>query len=144
MIGFGLFKNWKKGSVIGPFNTFPVLSSIPVYWMGLAPIPATILQKLRSIIFNFLWGSSENNSRYHLASWRDLSWPKEYGGWGIKNLLWFSLALRLKSLWRILHSKGLWFQVLHFKYMKSSSVADWLRCKRFSSCNACVMWRGFL
>ena len=89
-----------------------VLSSIPVYWMGLAPLPASILQKLRRIMFNFLWGSSNNNCKYHLASWKDLSWPKEHGGWGIKNLPWFSLALRLKTFWRILHSKGLWYQFL--------------------------------
>ena len=35
-----------------------VLSSIPVYWLGLAPIPASVTNKLRSITFAFLWGSS--------------------------------------------------------------------------------------
>ena len=30
MIGFGLYKNWKKGSVIGPFSTFP----LGVYWFS--------------------------------------------------------------------------------------------------------------
>ena len=38
-----------------------VLSSIPVYWLGLAPIPAFVLHKLRSITFTFLRGSTENN-----------------------------------------------------------------------------------
>ena len=33
-----------------------VLSSIPVYWMGLAPLPVSILHKLGSITFAFLWG----------------------------------------------------------------------------------------
>ena len=36
-----------------------VLSSILVYWMSLAPLPATVLQKLKSLMFNFLWGSSD-------------------------------------------------------------------------------------
>ena len=121
-----------------------VLSSIPVFWMGLAPISATILQKLRRIMFNFLWGSTDNKSRYHLVSWWDLSWPKELGSWGIKNLHLFSIALHLKNLWRILHSKGLWYQVLQLKYMKSSSVIDWLRYKRFNSHCASPMWRVFL
>jgi len=121
-----------------------VLSSIHVYWMGLAPLPASILQKLRRIMFNFLWGSSNNNCKYHLASWKDLSWPKEHGGWGIKNLPWFNLALCLKTFWRILHSKGLWYQVLQFKYIKIPSVADWLRYKRFSTRNVSIMWRGFI
>ena len=89
-----------------------VLSSIPVYWMGLAPIPTSILHKLRSIMFDFLWGSSDNKSRYHLVSWRDLSWPKELGGWGIKNIQWFSISLCLKNLWRVLHNEGLWHKFL--------------------------------
>ena len=95
-------------------------------------------------MFNFLWGSSDNNYKYHLASWKDISWPKEQGGWGIKNLSWFSLALRIKTFWRILHSRGLWYQVLHHKYIKCSSVADWLRLKRFSIHNVSVIWRGFI
>jgi len=63
-----------------------VLSSIPVYWLGLAPIPVSVLNKLRSLTFAFLWGSSGNNHKYHLSNWKHLSWPKKNGGWGIKNL----------------------------------------------------------
>ena len=74
-----------------------VLSSIIVYWLGLAPIPVSVLNKLRIMAFNFLWGSSGNKHHYHLVNWKTLAWPKEYGGWGIKNLHWFSIALRLKK-----------------------------------------------
>ena len=35
-----------------------VLSSMPVYWMALVPVPLSILDKLRKMIFSFLWGSS--------------------------------------------------------------------------------------
>ena len=121
-----------------------VLSSIPVYWMSLAPLPATILQKLRSIMFNFLWGSLVNNRKYHLVCWNDMSWPKKFGGWGIKNLLWFNISLRLKNLWRLLHSKGLWFHVIHIKYMKCTSVIEWLRNKHFNMRCASIFWRGFM
>ena len=79
-----------------------ILTSIPVYWMGLAPIPVSVLNKLRSLSFAFLWGSSDHKHRYHLTNWRELSWPKEYGGWGIKHLNWFSIALRMKNLWLVL------------------------------------------
>ena len=61
-----------------------VLSSIPVYWMGLAPIPVSTLQKLKRITFAFLWGSSDTNRRYHLACWSDLSWPKKMMDGGLK------------------------------------------------------------
>ena len=112
--------------------------------MGLAQIPATILQKLRSIMFNFLWGSLDNNRKYHLESWNDLSWPNKFGGCGIKNLHWFNISLRLKNMWRILHSEGLWFQVLHTKYMKCSSVIEWLRNKHYNTRCASIFWRGFV
>ena len=72
-----------------------ILSSIPVFWMGLAPLPCSILKMLRSAMFNFLWGSSDITFKYHLANWQDLSRPKDYGGWGIKNPYWFNQALRL-------------------------------------------------
>ena len=61
-----------------------VLSSLPVYWLALALIPASVLDRLRRLTFAFLWGSSGVNNKYHLANWQHLSWPKEAGGWGIK------------------------------------------------------------
>ena len=106
-----------------------VLSSILVYWMGLYPIPASTLQNLRSITFSFLWGSSGTSRRFHLASWSDLSWPKKFEGWGIKNLHWFSIALRLKNLWGVLFSDSLWHRVLTTKYLKQASMVSWLQKK---------------
>ena len=63
-----------------------VLTSIPLYWFGLSPIPISVINKLRSITFDFLFGSSDNKHRYHLSNWQLLSWPKKNGGWGIKHL----------------------------------------------------------
>ena len=40
-----------------------VLTSIPVYWMGLAPIPVSVLNKLKSLAFAFLWGSTDHKRR---------------------------------------------------------------------------------
>ena len=45
------------------------LTSIPVYWLGVASIPVSVLHKLSIITFSFLWGSSVNKRRYHLANW---------------------------------------------------------------------------
>ena len=45
-----------------------VLTSISVYWMGLAPIPVSVLRKLKSLAFAFHWGSSDNKRRYHLTN----------------------------------------------------------------------------
>ena len=116
-----------------------VLSSIPVYWLGLAPIPVSVLNRLRSITFAFLWGSTGIRHKYHLTCWKQLSWPKENGGWGIKNLHWFSIALRLKNFWMVLQNERLWHDVLMGKYLKYLSVVAWLRGKKFNFCGVSII-----
>ena len=111
--------------------------------MGLAPIPVSVINKLRSLAFAFLWGSSDNKRQYHLTNWREISWPKEYGGWGIKHLNWFSVALRLKNLWLVLQNDGLWHRVITNKYLKMGSVEAWLKDKKFLSRGVSAIWKGF-
>jgi hypothetical protein len=36
-----------------------VLESLPVYWMALAHIPASVLKTLRQLVFTFLWIGSK-------------------------------------------------------------------------------------
>ena len=75
-----------------------VLMGLAVYWLSLAHMPRTILTYIRRYIFNFLWGNTAGNHKYHLVDWLTISKPYELGGWNIKNLEWFSLALHSKSL----------------------------------------------
>ena len=85
-----------------------VLTGLAIYWYALAKCPRSILNLLKSSIFTFMWGNSEGHQRYHLASWRTVSIPHEFGDWDIKNLEWFGISLRLKSLWQILMGNGIW------------------------------------
>ena len=121
-----------------------VLSSLPVYWMALVPIPQSILEKLRRMIFSFLWGSSSKKKKYHLVDWHILACPTSLGGWAIKQLSWFSLSLRLKSLWLVINGKGIWYQPLSIKYMRRLPLHSWLCKKSFSFRVASVIWKGFL
>ena len=50
-----------------------VLTSMPVYWLALSPIPKSILDKVRKLIFSFLWGSTAEKRKYHLVDWLSLS-----------------------------------------------------------------------
>jgi len=85
-----------------------VLESVPVYWLSLYKIPNSILEGLRRWITLLLWSSSGADNKIHLASWELLSKLKCLGGWGLRNLVLFSRALRMKSLWRGLFSLNLW------------------------------------
>ena len=99
-----------------------VLSSLPVFWMALVPIPSSILDKLRKLIFSFLWGSSSKHKKFHLVDWHLLARPTSLGGWGIKHLPSFSISLRLKILWITLNNNGIWHQLLSVKYMKKQPL----------------------
>ena len=117
---------------------------MPVYWMALVPIPKSILGKLKSMIFAFLWGSSWEKKKYYLVDWQLLSKPTAHGGWGIKNLGWFSTSLRLKSFWYTLSGNGLWFNILSVKYLKKRIVLTWIRRKAFMVTGVSVIWKGFI
>ena len=95
-----------------------VLTSLPVYWFSLAPVPKYILNRLRQLIFSFLWGSTGDKHQLHLVDWKSLSIPLEFGRWDIKNLDWFNTSLRLKSPWMDLNGSGIWLQITSTKYLK--------------------------
>ena len=107
-----------------------VLSSIPVYWMALVPIPSSILDKLRKMIFSFFGGSSSKSKKIHLADWHLLARPTSHGGWGIKHLPSFSLSLRMKIFWLALKIKGIWHLLISVKYLKNKPLHSWFREKK--------------
>ena len=110
----------------------------------MVPIPISVLNKLRSLTFAFLWGSTRDKHRYHLVNWEHLTWPNASSGWGIKNIYWFSIALRAKNFWMVLHNRGLWHHVLLSKYLKSQSIMAWLREKHFTIRQVSMIWKGFI
>jgi hypothetical protein len=89
-----------------------VLQSLPVYWLSLAKIPSSILHKIQQIIANFIWRGATKTTGFHLSKWQNIARPKESGGWGIRNIFWFSQSLAAKSCWRGLFGKGLWSELL--------------------------------
>jgi hypothetical protein len=112
-----------------------------VYWMALAAIPASILTKLRKMMFNFLWSGCSDHTRQHLCSWHTLAKPKRKGGWGIQNPLLFSQALAATSLWRALTRPGIWHSVILDKYLNQYTVKNWLSAKTNSPNVASHFWR---
>jgi hypothetical protein len=98
-----------------------------VYWMALAAIPTSILEKIRKLMFSFLWSGDEGKKYFHLCSWEVIARPKLLGGWGIRNIYLFNYALATNSLWCVLMKEGVWNKVIKDKYIPHSSVVTWLR-----------------
>jgi hypothetical protein len=76
-----------------------VLVSQPVYWISMVVVPISVLEKLRQLIYTFLWSGCRENKCLHLCNWDSIARPKKDGGWGIKKISFFNKSLAAKSLW---------------------------------------------
>ena len=85
-----------------------VLEAIPVYWMALAWIPKSILNKSRRICSNFLWSGKKDQKVLPWVKWDQIARPKALGGWGIKNTSFFAKDLAAKLGWRLISTQSLW------------------------------------
>jgi hypothetical protein len=74
-----------------------VLERQPVYRMSLAAIPLSVLNNLRKLVFNFIWKGNSESTHYHLYKWEQLTLPKKYGGWGLRNIFDFNKSLATNS-----------------------------------------------
>uniref|UniRef100_A0A2N9H040 Uncharacterized protein n=1 Tax=Fagus sylvatica TaxID=28930 RepID=A0A2N9H040_FAGSY len=96
------------------------LSNLPTYFLSLFPIPAAVAKRIDKIQRNFLWGSSEEEVKFHLVKWDLICRPYVNGGLAIKNLRVFNTALLGKWLER----EALWRKVIREKY--GSMEGGWM------------------
>ena len=66
------------------------------------------------------------------------------GGWGLKDLNFFSKESVGKRIWRILKGEGLWPMVVINKYISPLSVEEWFRSRDKNYMNMSIMWKAIL
>jgi len=71
------------------------LWSIPIYYMSLFTIPASISCQLEKIMRDFLWSNNEVETGSHWVKWHDVCPPKR-GGLGIRSLRDMNKTLKVK------------------------------------------------
>jgi hypothetical protein len=100
------------------------LSNLPTYLLSLFPIPSSVANRLEKVQRNFLWGSTNETTKFHLVKWTSVCSPMKDGGLGIRNLRRFNQALLGKWLWRYATEKeAYWRKVVEIKY--GSMEGDW-------------------
>ena len=124
--------------------TKSVLESLPVYWLSLTWIPRSILKQIQSRMARFIWSGCKEKSSISLAKWSYLTKPKALGGWGLKDLANFGLALTAKNMWRCLFVPCLWNRVVQAKYLHGWGTADWLRMESIEQLDISNIWRALL
>jgi len=93
------------------------LRSIPIYFMSLFTIRASISCQLEKIIRDFLWSNNEAEMGFHWVKWEDIFHPKREGGLSIRPLQDMNKALKAKWLWRFAKEDStLWKNMVKLKY----------------------------
>ena len=99
------------------------LSSLPLYYMSLFPIPKSIIERLIRIQRQFLWSGRAEKKAMPLVAWSTVELPKKLGGLAVGNLLNRNLGLLSKWIWRYLtEPSALWRKVIQGKYKYTANL----------------------
>jgi len=136
----GSIRDWQAGSLKllprgGRLTLLKsTLCSLPIYFMSLFTILASIASQLAKIMRDFLWNSNDIGNGLHWVNWNEVCRPKQEGGLGIRPLHVMNEALKTKCLWRFLkEDDAMWKSVIKAKYgidelgwwSKKSSFFPW-------------------
>lgn len=95
-----------------------VILSILVYLMHLFHIMQATINKIESIIPNFLWYGVVVVKKFQLTGLNSIARFVQKGGWGIIKNQSFNLSLVVVRICRLLFEKGLWKNIMFGKYIK--------------------------
>ncbi|XP_072975147.1 uncharacterized protein [Typha angustifolia] len=105
-----------------PKSTAEAFSAIPIYFMASNILPKSLLDKMKGIMRDFLWGFENGRKNIYLRSWDQICKPTNFGQLGIKRLDAVNQALIAKLAWRKLVKPNiLWANTLKAKYFRNSS-----------------------
>ncbi|KAK4706459.1 hypothetical protein R3W88_033984 [Solanum pinnatisectum] len=76
-----------------------ILQSLLIHLLSAVTPPVTILKQIQGIIADFVWGWRNEKKKYHWSSWKNLSFPVEEGGIGVRNLIDVCRAFQYKQWW---------------------------------------------
>ncbi|XP_055830824.1 uncharacterized protein LOC129899841 [Solanum dulcamara] len=61
-----------------------VIQAMPTHLLSTSTPPSTTIKKIQSITANCFWGWKNDKRKYHWSSWRNLSFPYDEGGIGVR------------------------------------------------------------
>lgn len=73
------------------------------------------------LIADFFWGWQNNRKKSHWSSWKNLSYPYEEGGIGMRNLHDVCRSFQFKQWWILRTKQTLWVDFLRAKYCQRSN-----------------------
>eukprot|EP00253_Pinus_taeda_P004111 PITA_04111 len=105
-----------------------VLQSISVFMLSALPAAKGVLEQIRNIQRDFLWGKEETRKKWALVSWEKICKPKRHGGLGLVDQEILNKVVRAKFWWRwVQETRALWARVWKEKYASSWHTNDLIR-----------------
>ncbi|KAJ0433988.1 putative RNA-directed DNA polymerase [Helianthus annuus] len=90
-----------------------VPESLPIYYFSIFKVPIKVVEKLESLMKNFLWGGSGEVRKMHWVAWDCVCRPKKLGGLGFCKLKLVNEALLAKWVWRFrVEEDNIWRRVV--------------------------------
>ena len=97
-----------------------VLQGVAGFWLGILPVPDTVLKDLETMCRSFLW-------RWPKVRWTSVCKPRREGGLGLIELRSWNQAFMAKHLWHIVAARdSLWIKWIRHKYLQVLEPKDWL------------------
>eukprot|EP00253_Pinus_taeda_P004599 PITA_04599 len=75
------------------------------------------------------------------VTWEKVERPKEWGGWGIKEITTFNPSLAAESGWIIIKMDNLWMKVVKQKYIDLVPLEEWIRNLNKKGGNVLEVWK---
>ena len=99
-----------------------VLSVMHLYWSSVFALPSNVLQEIDRMMMGFLW-FGHSDRKCILTSWKNVCWPKEEGGLGIRRPHDSNMAGMIRLLWEVETNKtALWVKWVRCKYIRGGSI----------------------
>lgn len=112
--------------------------------MSLSWIPKGILNIIQRSCCSYLWCRSKGGQTFAWVKWDKIALPNKWGGWGIKNLYYFSQALETNVGRRLNTTQSLWTQVVTKKDIYPLSTEEWIRLQNKHRPNTSTIWKEIL
>ncbi|XP_055814558.1 uncharacterized protein LOC129884254 [Solanum dulcamara] len=98
-----------------------VIQALPIYLLSASSPSATTIKQIQRITANFFWGWKNDKRKYHWSSWKNLSYPYDEGGIGVRQVSDVAKSFQYKQLWVFRTKNTLWGEFLKAKYCQRSN-----------------------
>ncbi|CAN1293082.1 LINE-1 retrotransposable element ORF2 protein [Linum perenne] len=83
-----------------------VLLSLSQFWMSVFPLPLSIIKRVQQLCASYLWGGDDSSGKKAKVAWTDVTFPKQEGGLGLRDMKMWNQALVFRLLWDIFACQG--------------------------------------